>query len=328
MASTGTAGAKKGSKEQTRDGTRSLGDRVGEAVSVGRVGPLHDGEEDFPLPGKLTDCPICGGSGFVPTMRSGVQVMVPCECRERVVLRRKMILAGVPDDETFLSATFDLDPKVEVREQSTGKAIDGRAFFSSYAQRILEMRDTGSGLLLRGPLGVGKTCIAVAILKEALKAGLTCKFVTAEGYMAALKASFDSPEARCRFEYDFNHTDVWVLDEFGSEHRVTKTEAQERNYNSWLMASWENLFRTTPRRQLFVITSNLTAEDLKKMYSDRVLSLLKARCATFTVYAKKDLREKAARRILENLGWDKYVLPDDKQGAGATKNTAGKRGRD
>jgi DNA replication protein DnaC len=47
-----------------------------------------------------------------------------------------------------------------------------------YRKNIKEMTDTGSGLMISGPPGVGKTAVAACILKESIAAGISSYFTT------------------------------------------------------------------------------------------------------------------------------------------------------
>jgi len=53
-----------------------------------------------------------------------------------------------------------------------------RKLIARYRKNIAEMIETGSGLVLQGPPGVGKTAAAACLIKEAVSAGMTTYFVT------------------------------------------------------------------------------------------------------------------------------------------------------
>ena len=69
--------------------------------------------------------------------------------------------------QAFWGARTDLIQEQEVRD-----------IVLRYRKNIVEMAKTGSGLLLSGNPGVGKTSVAACVIKEAVSAGLSSYFVT------------------------------------------------------------------------------------------------------------------------------------------------------
>lgn len=102
------------------------------------------------------ECPICQGTGWEIVQAAGQASMAkPCICRQATKIVRLRNEVGVPAryDRCELEKFQELNPTLQKAREAAARFIERYPRWSS-------------GLFFTGPAGVGKTHLAVAILKE------------------------------------------------------------------------------------------------------------------------------------------------------------------
>ena len=104
-------------------------------------------------------CPDCGDTGWKPVSRpDGSPAVAACNCRDPASAPVRLQDIGVPSKEAE-RARFD-------RFFNVSKALEGaRRTVYKWAEAYPDVK---SGLLLTGPAGVGKTHLAVSLLRHVL----------------------------------------------------------------------------------------------------------------------------------------------------------------
>lgn len=159
-------------------------------------------------------CPLCGGRGWVLTADSGAGSARPCDCRRRDLGHRLMAAAGIP--ERYRNCTLDNFQPGRFPQLSEALAAC-RSYVESF--RTPEGRFRQSGLLLIGPAGVGKTHLAVAVLKTLIQTyGIRGRFVELNALVQEVQATFGSgsPLSQQEVLAPLEEADLLVLDELGS----------------------------------------------------------------------------------------------------------------
>jgi DNA replication protein DnaC len=113
----------------------------------------------------MSNCTICDGVGLVRVLDAqGKWVSRPCECQfaEREV--RRLIAARIP--ERYRNCTLDaFDPSYPRADGTLGRALKlARTFVDTYP-----VDTAGRGLLFVGTTGLGKTHLAVGILRRLIQ---------------------------------------------------------------------------------------------------------------------------------------------------------------
>lgn len=106
-------------------------------------------------------CPICEGSGLrVVERANGLRVAEPCECRAERRQARIIEQSRIP--QRYAHCTLDdFETQLPWSDRSQAQAlISARSFVREYSPV-----GNGTGLLLTGSIGVGKTHLAVGILR-------------------------------------------------------------------------------------------------------------------------------------------------------------------
>jgi DNA replication protein DnaC len=105
-------------------------------------------------------CPICEGSGMRVVEREGMRVAQACACR--VARRAERMVAAARIPQRYIECTLDnYETDFSSGTSSLKSALrSARSFVKAYP-----LETEGKGLLLTGPIGVGKTHLAVGILQ-------------------------------------------------------------------------------------------------------------------------------------------------------------------
>lgn len=161
------------------------------------------------------DCGQCNGTGYVTLEEDGVERAARCSCRRRPNHDR---LASLSIPPRFMHCAIE-------------DSADGRGFHSHTHQSLEIARGIArvfvreypaerQGLLFIGRCGVGKTHLAVAILKElALKKGVPGRFCDFHELLRQIKNSYNPVSGTS--EMDLLHpvcsAELLVLDDLGAE---------------------------------------------------------------------------------------------------------------
>jgi DNA replication protein DnaC len=184
-----------------------------------------------------TVCTICGGTGWKPTPDRRV---TRCDCKLRSRTGRLMEMARIPAryEHCDMQEFAGLNPSL-----SAAKLV---------AQRFVEEYDpTGhnNGLLFVGPIGVGKTHLAVAVIKElVLYKGTGCLFYDYRELLKQIQDSYNASVQTTEMQVlrPVFEAEVLVLDELGA----MKTSEWVWDTVSLVLNSRYNERRTT------IITTN------------------------------------------------------------------------
>lgn len=162
----------------------------------------------------------------------------------------------------FRNANFESIEKVGVPEAIRYQYGEVKDF----AANLQDNLDEGRGLLLKGSVGTMKSTLAVAVLQKQIVDGRSGRFIS----MASLLDNIFSLKAKnasewAQFEQDLRETPLLVLDDMGSEH----TEG-------WVLTKVDAIISERWNRcRSIIITTNLSGEQLKKTYAERVIDRLK-----------------------------------------------------
>jgi DNA replication protein DnaC len=166
-------------------------------------------------------CERCGGTGFEIVTREGREFAQPCVCR-RLSAAPGDPLGGArvpPRYEHCTLATF------EPGSASLAAALEKAMVFCSGYPYL--GHDEGLGLLFCGDNGVGKTHLAVAVLRELVASkGARGQFWDFHELIREIKSSYDPETKTTELQVlePVVETDVLVLDDLGA----------------WKMTDWMN----------------------------------------------------------------------------------------
>src|SRR5258708_7429748 len=153
----------------------------------------------------------------------------------------------------------------------------------NYAMRLaVEYPAVEQGLLFMGPVGVGKTHLAVSILKGLTERGISCLFYEFGSLLKEIQDSynFNTQTSELRVLAPVLNADVLVLDELGASKPT-----------DWVRDTISHIINTRYNdRKLTVFTTNYLDErqnDREETLEDRVGTRLRSRlfemCKTISI---------------------------------------------
>ena len=170
----------------------------------------HDVDDSQPKADQATRprdvvCQFCFGTGTRLDSGKGAAI---CDCRRSNRPARALDAARIPP--RFRQCSFhNYYPK-----------NDSQYFAHSFASRLVdEYPAVETGLLFMGSVGVGKTHLAIAVLRDLIeKKGVTCLFYESGSLLKAIQDSYNpvSQTSEMRVLAPVYQADVLVLDELGA----------------------------------------------------------------------------------------------------------------
>ncbi len=191
----------------------------------------------FPSP-LLMPCDLCDDTGWKPVDDNGVRRVVRCECKRPEAGQLRLASANIP--KRYQHCTI---ANFTAYNESLKKAAD-------IASRLAEEFPVANrGLFLEGQPGVGKTHLAVAVLKRVIeRTGARGLFYDTRDLLRVIRSTYD-PSTRTT-ELDILRpvmtADLLVLDDLGAE----KT-------SEWVEETMNLIVNTRyNERRLTIFTSN------------------------------------------------------------------------
>ena len=201
-----------------------------------------------PVVDEERGCPLgqCDGSTWVLDDESGQAR--PCSCREAQIRRAASGGIGTGIGRRFLEVSFDREPIVSLDPVVLRQV---RAFVRSLEENL----EGGRGLWFDGPVGTGKTSLAILIAKAAKDAGRSYAVYPVPRLLAEIKRTFDrdASDSYLGFFHRLCSVDLLVLDDLGAEKQ---TEWVLEQLYSIVNERWQD-------RRSIVVTTNIPDQDLE-----------------------------------------------------------------
>jgi DNA replication protein DnaC len=236
-------------------------------------------------------CPLCDDTGWKPVEQDGTRRVVRCDCwRENVVLRA-MKAASVPPRYSASS----LDNFQDYSDSLVAAVTRARAFVAKFP--IFDR-----GFLLLGAPGVGKTHLAVAIVKEVIaNTGARARFCDTRELLRMIRDTYNPVVKTTEIEVirPIMEAELLVLDDLGAERT---TEWVDETLNLIINTRY-NYRRATiftsnyPDREL---DEKSIVETLQERVGARIYSRLHEMCEFITMEGM-DFREVGPNPTSEQL---------------------------
>jgi DNA replication protein DnaC len=203
-------------------------------------------------------CPKCFGTGLEVVAGKGAR---PCECRKRSAHSNHLEKMRLP--RRYADCHFhNYKPQNPSQERA----------FSFATKLAMEFPAVDRGLLLAGTVGVGKTHLAVSILKGLTERGFNCLFYEFGSLLKEIQDSYNSNThtSELRVLAPVLNADVLVLDELGASKPT-----------DWVRDTMAHIINTRYNdRRLTIFTTNYPDErrtEREETLEDRIGPRLRSR---------------------------------------------------
>jgi DNA replication protein DnaC len=168
--------------------------------------------------GKI--CPKCSGRGWILQEDGTAGTALRCECQTSDLAPRLLSGARIPSRYKSCSLqSFDINaPSVAAKDQLLQAKSLSQRYVDHFVAEGGNFAETG--LIFIGPPGVGKTHLAVAVLKELIgRYRVQGLFVDFTSLIHEIQATFDpgSPDSKRDLLDPVVDAEVLVLDELGAQ---------------------------------------------------------------------------------------------------------------
>jgi DNA replication protein DnaC len=203
---------------------------------------------------------MCDGSGFV--LDEATNTAFDCRCRaQRIALAKARSLSAVIP-RRYRDVAFDRWPVTEIDSPIV-------AATRRYADSIDEKLEAGRGLWFMGPVGTGKTTLAMLVAKAALKAGRSVAIYSLPRLLNEIRDTHRTDRSHVALLDRLTAVELLHIDDVGAE-RTTDWVLEE--LYSIVNARYED------ERSMVITTNILDRGALCEQISARTVSRLTEMC--------------------------------------------------
>jgi DNA replication protein DnaC len=207
-------------------------------------------------------CPygLCDGSGFVYDTETNTAF--DCRCRPQRVARAKARSLSAVIPRRYRDVSFDRPPVTDIAPSIV-------AATRRFADRIDEHLDAGRGLWLMGPVGTGKTTLAMLVAKAALGAGRSVAIYSLPRLLNEIRDIHRADRSHVDLLDRLTAVDLLHVDDVGAE-RTTDWVLEE--LYSIVNARYED------QRSMLITTNIEDRSALCEQITERTVSRLTEMC--------------------------------------------------
>lgn len=238
------------------------------------------------------ECVLTKSDGTARTVRCACECSVAQNAKEAEEKRKRDRLQYL---DSMRRTGF---PDAEMREWTFAKSDHTDQKNENIARRYVAnfdaMRSQGTGLLLCGSVGTGKSFLAAAIANELISQGTPCLMTNFSRIISRISEKFGGDQ---KYLDNLNRFDLLIIDDLGSERDTEFT--------------WEKVMNVVDARYRaglpLIITTNLTLKDLadpSDIRRQRVFSRLKEMC----IFLEADGADRRNKKMRDKMESAKLLL--------------------
>jgi DNA replication protein DnaC len=210
----------------------------------------------------VNDCAydLCDGDGLL--FDPATNTAYDCRCRPQLIARRKAQSLSAVIPRRYRDVSFDRPPVTDIEPRAVVGAV------RSFTNRIDDHLDAGRGLWFVGPVGTGKTTLAMLVSRAALRAGRSVAIYSLPRLLNEIRDTHRAERSHLALLDRLTAVDLLHIDDVGAE-RTTDWVLEE--LYSIVNARYED-------QRAMVITTNLDYDELAEQISPRTVSRLAEIC--------------------------------------------------
>jgi DNA replication protein DnaC len=210
----------------------------------------------------MSECAFgrCDGSGLLYDEDSNTAY--DCRCRPQIIALRKARSLSAVIPRRYRDVAFDRPPVTDIDPQIV-------AATRRFADGIERQLDAGRGLWFMGPVGTGKTTLAMLVAKAALKAGRSVAIYSLPRLLNEIRDTHRAERSHVDLLDRLTAVDLLHIDDVGAE-RTTDWVLEE--LYSIVNARYED------ERSMLITTNILDREALCEQITERTVSRLTEMC--------------------------------------------------
>jgi DNA replication protein DnaC len=203
---------------------------------------------------------LCDGSGFLYDYETNTAYDCRCRPQLQALAKARSLSAVIP--RRYRHVAFDRPPVTEIDRQIVKAVRD-------FTQRVDEQLDRGHGLWLMGPVGTGKTTLAMLVSQAALEAGRSVAIYSLPRLLNEIRDTHRAERSHVDLLDRLTAVDLLHIDDVGAE-RTTDWVLEE--LYSIVNARYED------ERSMVITTNILDREALCEQITERTVSRLTEMC--------------------------------------------------
>lgn len=238
------------------------------------------------------ECTLTKTDGTTRTVRCACECSVAQNAREAEEKRKRdrlqyldgMRRTGFPDAE-MREWTFSKSDHTDQKNENIAR---------KYVANFDAMRSQGTGLLLCGTVGTGKSFLAAAIANELISQGTPCLMTNFSRIISRISEKFGGDQ---KYLDNLNRFDLLIIDDLGAERDSEFT--------------WEKVMNVVDARYRaglpLIVTTNLRPKDLydpSDIRRQRVFSRLKEMC----IFLEVNGTDRRSKKMQDKLTAAKSLL--------------------
>jgi DNA replication protein DnaC len=217
---------------------------------------------------------ICDGSGFLFDEESNTAR--DCPCRPQIIARNQAQSLSAVIPARYRDIGFGRFPVTEIDPKIVGAT-------RRFVERIDANLDAGRGLWFMGPVGTGKTTLAMLVTKAAMEAGRSAARYSLPGLLSLIRKTFDTGSHNDLLER-LTAVDLLHIDDIGAEQTTP-----------WVLEELYSIInaRYEEERSVVITTNILDRDILCQQITERTVSRLTEMCDELPLVGhdhRKDLR--------------------------------------
>ncbi|MHB8658762.1 MAG: ATP-binding protein [Solirubrobacteraceae bacterium] len=210
----------------------------------------------------MARCPfdMCDGDGLVFDLETNTAS--DCRCRPQIIAQRKARSLSAVIPRRYRDVSFDRPPVTEIDAQVV-------AATRRFAGRIGDHLDAGRGLWFMGPVGTGKTTLAMLVAKSALTAGRSVAIYSLPRLLNEIRETHRADRSHVDLLDRLTAVDLLHIDDVGAERT-----------NEWVLEELYSIVnaRYEDQRSMLITTNILDREALCEQITERTVSRLTEMC--------------------------------------------------